>query len=350
MTRSVGDDPLVSIVIPTYNAAATLLETMMSAGAQTLQQIEIIVVDDGSTDSSATIASDYCARDPRARLIRQRNGGPGAARNTGIAASRGTFVAPLDADDIWHRDKLVRQLAATRSGAGFVYSWSRDIDIGGVVWRDGPQPLHTGATFLRMLADNFVGNGSALLVRREAALAVGGYDAALRTRTGQGCEDILFQLQLARRFPAAVAPGFLIGYRSRPDAMSSDPMAMFRSWLGARPTLDANGPGVRLADRWGMARRRLLLAEAMAWRGRWGAAARHAAASVLRDPHRALFVFALRLTRRFSPRNPEPAGIRFGDLDPDLAWRDANVDLGRLRRLEDRRNQRLRQLETDIPY
>ena len=104
-------DPLVSVVIPAYNRAGSILQAVESALAQDLLDIEILVVDDGSTDATRDVVGSH--PDPRVRLIaRERNGGASAARNTGIAAARGEWVAFLDSDDVWLPGKLSRQLAA----------------------------------------------------------------------------------------------------------------------------------------------------------------------------------------------------------------------------------------------
>lgn len=98
--------PLVSIVIPTYNRPALLLETLHSALAQTLNDREIIVVDDGSTDDTPQRLQPYS---DRVRVVRQANAGIGAARDRGIAEARGRYVALLDHDDLWAADKLAVQ-------------------------------------------------------------------------------------------------------------------------------------------------------------------------------------------------------------------------------------------------
>lgn len=304
------------MIVPAFDAADTLSETLASAAVP--------------------------SREPRARLLRQSNRGASAARNAGIAAARGEFIAPLDADDIWHPDKLARQLAAIGAGDGFAYCWMRDIDIDGLVWRDGPRPNHAGWVYLRMLGDNFVGNGSALLVRRAAALAVGGYDETLRGRGGEGSEDMLFQLRLAEHCTAAVAPAYLVGYRRRSGARSDDPRAMFASWLGVRHGLPLGERDARRADRTGLARRRLMLAEALAWRGAWSGALGHGGAALAGDPARTALALAARLERRLT-RRPEPPRVRFGDLDPAIpAWPEPVGPLGRaIARLDAARAARL---------
>src|ERR1700742_3676970 len=103
---------LVTVVIPAFNAAATIDETMASARAQSHGNLEIVVVDDGSTDATARLVQAHAERDSRVRLIRQANGGVSVARNTGLHQARGALLATLEADDLWRPPKLVKQLAA----------------------------------------------------------------------------------------------------------------------------------------------------------------------------------------------------------------------------------------------
>jgi glycosyltransferase involved in cell wall biosynthesis len=105
--------PLVSAVVPAYNAARTLRAAVESILIQTVVDIEVIVVDDGSEDETAEVARAIA--DPRVRLISQPNLGASAARNAGIHTARGRYVAFLDADDLWLPDKLARQLALLHS-------------------------------------------------------------------------------------------------------------------------------------------------------------------------------------------------------------------------------------------
>lgn len=105
--------PMVSVVIPAYNARDTLAATMRSVLDQTVQVLELIVVDDGSTDDTAAVADSI--RDPRVRVLRQQNAGHAAARNAGIAVAHGKYVAVVDADDVWLAGKLERQLAVLAS-------------------------------------------------------------------------------------------------------------------------------------------------------------------------------------------------------------------------------------------
>lgn len=101
--------PQVSCIVPAYNAAAYLKQALNSALAQSRVPMQLIVVDDGSTDATADIAGQFGGN---VEIISQPNCGPAAARNSGLAAARGEFIAFLDADDLWCKDKLERQLAA----------------------------------------------------------------------------------------------------------------------------------------------------------------------------------------------------------------------------------------------
>src|SRR6266446_2541178 len=126
----------VAVVIPAFNASANIRETLFSVLNQTYRHLEIVVVDDGSTDDTSAIVNTIAAMDKRIRLIRQRQGGVAAARNRGIANTDGPFIAPLDADDLWHPDKVARQMAAMRQGSarlGLIYTWCRIIDEAGMV-------------------------------------------------------------------------------------------------------------------------------------------------------------------------------------------------------------------------
>jgi hypothetical protein len=224
----------VSIVIPAYNAEVTLGETLDSVRRQSWRALEIIVVDDGSTDRTAEVARAHAAEDSRVRLLRVENGGVASARNAGIAASRGAFVAPVDADDLWHPEKIARQMAVMKrdDGIGYVYTFFRRIDPQGDVLPSGGEGTRIeGAAYLRSLLYNFVGNGSSLLIRRLALNEAGGYDPDLRRRGVQGCEDYLLQIMIARTWRVACVPEYLTGYRIAPDAMSADRGRMARSKL-----------------------------------------------------------------------------------------------------------------------
>ncbi len=105
---TIAATPRISCIVPVYNGEKYLAEALASIFRQSLAAFEVIVVDDGSTDSTPAVAS----RDTRVKYLRQANAGPSAARNHGIRASCGELLAFLDADDLWHPGKLERQAAS----------------------------------------------------------------------------------------------------------------------------------------------------------------------------------------------------------------------------------------------
>ena len=119
---------LVSVVVPVFNRKAMLREAVASAEAQTYRPLEIVLVDDGSTDGTSELCEELAARNPViVRAVRQANLGPGAAREAGRVASRGAFVQYLDSDDLLYPAKIERQVAALRAtpDAGIAYCWTR---------------------------------------------------------------------------------------------------------------------------------------------------------------------------------------------------------------------------------
>lgn len=345
--------PLVSVVVPAFNAELTLAQTLRSVAAQDHRNLEILIVDDGSTDMTAQVAEDFCSIEPRARLLRKPNGGVASARNLGLAEARGEYVAPVDADDLWHPAKISRQVAAARRapGTGFVYCWFRDIDSDGRVWRDGPALSVRGRALQRLGYCNFVGNGSAPLFSRQALLSVGGYDERLRRRGVEGCEDLLAQLAVAKRYGVAVVPEYLVGYRLTAGAMSGDADRMHRSWRHALELLGAEPPLSGRAVRGNEGARLLLLAETAALRRAPSAAVRMLCRAARLDPARTglhlLFRAARSIARRSSPARPQRR--LFEDLGPDTASPAGDTWLRRLARFDQRRLDALEALESPEP-
>jgi len=222
--------PVVSVVIPAYNAEATLPETLESALRQTCRDIEVLVIDDGSRDGTRGVAEAYASRDGRVRVLSQPNGGVARARNYGADEARGRVISPLDADDLWHPRKLEEQLKALGrvAGAALAYNWSRFIDEHGVVTGSGPAVRFEGHVFHRHIMWNFIGNGSTPLIVSEVLRQVG-YDPALRDSAAQGAEDYLMQMRVAKDYGFACAPAYLTGYRRVSGTMSGDELQMLWS-------------------------------------------------------------------------------------------------------------------------
>lgn len=221
----------VSVIIPAYNAAATIERTLSSVLNQTYMNLEILVVDDGSTDDTAAIVRRFANVDHRTRLLQKPNGGLVSARNHGIAHASGEFIAPIDADDLWHPEKISKQVVLMRErGArvGLVYTWARGIDEQDRVIFDIPPSRFRGDVYAALIMRNFVGSG-APLVRKRCVEEIGGYDATLAARGAPCTEDLKFNLDIAERYDFDFVPEFLWGYRFRAGSMSTDIEAMLRS-------------------------------------------------------------------------------------------------------------------------
>jgi len=228
---SPGRAGLVSVIIPAYNDAATVERTISSALNQTYSNLEVLVVDDGSTDETALLVQRMADVDPRIKLLQKANGGLASARNHGIAHAGGEFIAPIDADDLWHAEKIKKQVAVMRDRGdrvGLVYCWSRAIDEQDrVLWDVAPCSLR-GNVYAALIIRNFLPSG-APLVRRRCVERVGGYDATLPSRGATCCEDLKFNLDIAERFDFDLVPEFLFSYRVRAGSMSTNIDAMLRS-------------------------------------------------------------------------------------------------------------------------
>jgi glycosyltransferase involved in cell wall biosynthesis len=166
------------------------------------------------------------------RLVQQANAGVAAARNTGVAATKASFLAFTDADDLWAPTKIEYQLAALKEGGeavGAAYCWFATIDETDRTVSFGPHPLAEGQILRELCAVNMIGNGSTLMARRSAFEKAGGYDSTLRARGAEGAEDFLICLRLAEHTEFAVVPRYLVGYRRTPGTMSRRYLRMFRS-------------------------------------------------------------------------------------------------------------------------
>ena len=216
--------PQVSVVIPVFNRPLAVCRAIASVFAQTFQDVEVIVVDDASTDATASIVE--AMEDPRITLIRhQRRRGGSAARNSGIRASRAPYVAFLDSDDEWLPAKLHRQLGVfegSRDRLGLVYTGVERILPNGNVTKDTPRRYDN--LVRKLLTDNVVGGASVGMVRREVLDQVGGFDEGLPS--GQ---DVDLWLRICERFPADFVPEVLVRvWESDNDRITTDADALIR--------------------------------------------------------------------------------------------------------------------------
>lgn len=224
------EPPTFTVVVAAYDAQATIGDALRSVAAQARADVEVVVVDDGSTDGTAERAEAF--HDVLdLRVLRQPNRGPAAARNAGIALARGRYVSMLDSDDLWlpsYLDRMEAALDAARD-AGFAYTdaWALETASGRfrratAMARQHPPAgaLDAPAFLAELIRRNFVFN--AVTIRREALDAVGGYAEDLPQ-----AEDYELWLRLAasgrRGVPVA---GPLAIYRVRPGSLSSDGAAL----------------------------------------------------------------------------------------------------------------------------
>lgn len=200
--------PLISVIIPAKNAEATIRQTIDSALNQTFSDIEIIIVDDDSSDSTLEIVSAIA--DSRIRVVSCNKGNAAASRNVGIAHAVGTWIAPLDSDDVWLPNKLVEQLQALQQHpqAAVAYSWVDRIDEAGKSIGAGGRCTQSGNVHADLLLSNILGNGSNPLICKDALDAIAGFDETL-----SHSEDRDLYLRLAERYEFVAVPTVHVLYR-----------------------------------------------------------------------------------------------------------------------------------------
>ncbi|HLS47476.1 MAG TPA: glycosyltransferase [Gemmatimonadales bacterium] len=212
--------PVVTVVIPCYRQERYLAEAIESAEAQAGQPVQVIVVDDGSPDGTAELASRY----PGVELIRQSNQGLTAARNAGLAAARGDFIVFLDADDRLTAGALSAGLAALAAAPHAIMAAGRCrlIDAGGgPIEHPGPRPCPGGDHYDLLLRHNHIWPPAVVLYRRGMLAAAGGWGQGRRR-----AEDVELYLRLARNHPIQCHPTVVAEYRQQPRGLSADRGAM----------------------------------------------------------------------------------------------------------------------------
>ncbi|HWI18400.1 MAG TPA: glycosyltransferase [Vicinamibacterales bacterium] len=212
--------PNVSVIIPAYNAEAFIADTIRSVLAQTYQDFEIIVVDDGSKDGTVAALEPF---NGSVRVHTQANGGVAKARNTGASLATGAFIAFLDADDLWLPQKLERQLQ--HASAPMTFTDRLNIGDRG----DLPElqslvtPMHGGDVFVRLLREgNFITNTS-VMMRRALFDKMGGFYTGLN-----GTEDWDLWIRIAERHEVGFVPEPLVKYRFHGGGISRNFMRMGR--------------------------------------------------------------------------------------------------------------------------
>ncbi len=307
----------LSVVIPTRNRSALLATTVRSVLSQRDVDLEVIVVDDASSDDTAAVVDSFA--DHRLAMIRKATpSGPGAARNEGAARAAGEWIGFIDDDDVWAPDKLARQVAAAQQ-AGRLWAYTGAVTIGGgFEILSGTPPLAPEAVVAALPRFNPIpGGGSNVIIRRHLLAEAGGFDEQLPP-----CEDWDLWIRLARSGLPALAAHPLVGYRVHGGNSSLDLERILRA---ARVIEKRQGTSID----WGRMHR--WLAESCLRRewhmkaiGQFGrAAVRGQALSVVSDISAILKRKIARLT----------VGYRFEGAVMDAAWAaEASAWLGELER------------------
>ncbi|GAB47016.1 glycosyltransferase family 2 protein [Mobilicoccus pelagius] len=200
--------PLVSVLVPAYKRADTIVAAVRSALDQTWTNLEVVVVDDHSEDGTERALAEI--DDDRVTLLtHETNRGGNAARRTAIEASRGEFLAFLDADDLWLPTKVEKQVAALEAGgptAGLSYTWY-DLRYPDGRLEAGRRPTASGVRALELLQANVIGTFSCVMVRREVVDTVGTPDPGLPS-----CQDWEFYLRVNEEWSIECVPEVLVHY------------------------------------------------------------------------------------------------------------------------------------------
>ncbi|BAZ14876.1 glycosyl transferase family protein [Calothrix sp. NIES-4071] len=209
--------PIISVIIPTYNSEKTIKITVESILNQSFHNFELIIINDGSNDSTLDIISNI--HDSRIKLFTYSNAGANVSRNRGLSYAVGEFVSFIDADDIWTNDKLQSQIKALQDNpeATVSYSWTDYIDENDQFVVSGTHIAVNGNVYEELLLTNFLENGSNPLIRKEALIELGGFDESLNA--GQDWE---MWLRLAAKYNFVAVPKVQILYRISPKSQSSN--------------------------------------------------------------------------------------------------------------------------------
>jgi glycosyltransferase involved in cell wall biosynthesis len=222
--------PWVDIVVPVYNGASHLRETLATIENQTYKQMHIYIVDDHSSDETPSILANHRSRFPLQIIRHPENRGLSAARNSGISSGTGDYIAILDADDIWRPSKIEKQVAMFQSSEpslGIVSSDFQIIDEHGVMNDDSIFDYCRDLTPLSrqvLVLGNVVSGGSAALIKRECFNQCGGFDESL-----SACEDWEMWHRIAAAYSIRIIREPLVLVRRHSQSMQGDTPRMLKN-------------------------------------------------------------------------------------------------------------------------
>lgn len=232
-----ANNPLVSVIMPVYNAERTLSQSVDSVLVQTFKDFELIIVNDGSTDSTGEILNKLS--DERINIISIQNSGPSAARNEGIRFAKGKYLSFIDSDDLWTKDKLEKQYTKLRNQpeCDVVYSWTIFIDENGRYIHPLKPVRYQGNVYEKMLINNFVGSGSNILVTRRSIESSGYFNPDLKYG-----EEWELLIRLSKNYKFTVVDEYQIFYRQNPNSLSSSVTDMEKDSLKVIDFAYSNAP------------------------------------------------------------------------------------------------------------
>jgi glycosyltransferase involved in cell wall biosynthesis len=272
--------PHVSVIIPAYNAEAFIANTLRSVLDQTYRDLEVIVVDDGSTDGTLEVLGQF---ERQVRVHAQANGGVARARNAGVRLATGSWIAFLDADDEWLPHKIERQLACRDVPMSFTDRYNFGV-IGDLPeLQSKATPMRGGDVFVPLLRDgNFI-TLTSVMMRRELFEAMGGFYTGLN-----GTEDWDLWLRIAEKHPIGFVDEPLVRYRLHPGGISRNFARMCRE----RTEVISRALALERGRALGWRLRRQIWAETWRTNG-WDAGRAGARLSALKDYARAAMAWPL---------------------------------------------------------
>ncbi|MEH2280296.1 MAG: glycosyltransferase [Nostoc sp.] len=217
MMKTSKKSPKISVIIPAYNSQNTIKHTIKSVLNQTFSDLELIVINDGSQDSTLEVVTQI--QDSRIKVFSYSNAGGNVSRNRGLHRAVGEFISFLDADDLWTPDKLQSQLKALQENvtAKVAYSWTDYINASGQFILSGKRINVNENVYEKLLLNNFLENGSNPLICRKALITLGGFDESLNA-----AQDWDMWLRLASKFNFICVPSVQILYRISANSVSSN--------------------------------------------------------------------------------------------------------------------------------
>jgi glycosyltransferase involved in cell wall biosynthesis len=225
---NISETPLVSVIIPCYNSGSTLMETVQSVQLQSYENWEIIIVNDGSTDNSAQLANQL-AQEERVRVIHNHNGGVSNARNCGVNSAKGELLAFLDADDIWHKDKLHIQslFLKENKNVGVCYSRVRFTSPSGKSLQQYSAIPNKPQKAVNLLVENHLCTSSNIMCRKQVFIENGEFDISMNYAEDQ---EWLIRVALTTHWEISGVAEVLLDYRTQINSLSSTLEKMELGW------------------------------------------------------------------------------------------------------------------------